>query len=535
MNVVVEAELDKRLEELRLNNPETERKVKIALRQFLTQTDTTITLNVNPYNANMIREWLMKHYPEISVTTVNKRQNGTEDIVLRKGQKMPMFIDQSILSIDQLVNSLNSNGVVKNSVKDNLYRLVKGNTYSVTLNLNSDNANKVKQWAEEYGYEVSLRTAQNGLVDITIRRHKKVSSLDRPQSNQNLNTGLPKHLDHNFYRGIKHVYEALKGTSFFDYYSTLSDEKKELFLSFMWGVYMRSVNETQKSNPELFGQIGSVRTLFSKLNKHNIISEFEARLERAERQTKMAIEILEQKFSKENKSLKNFLGSNYKEFEKALKYIFMEWKFDDNTINSILNSISYQTIDKLYKALIDFRAKNHRHSPGKDVSNQDLAEISLSTILFSKMFGVDSELILAIIGQESNFRKQAWNDGNIGMTQQSGQGWNMYVFGSRYPGMLENYMKARFKRAGWQGNPDYQSPLVNRTLLANQNITMQIYTGVITLVGKAIEKYGTNTDLSNLDNRKDVVYQIARGYNGSKLANSYASAVVSSPLWNLDL
>lgn len=555
MNTTTELGLDARLQELNLNNSSTEYKVKQALRSFLTGSTSVLQLNVNPYNADKIEEWIEKYYSDISVNVVNKRADGTVDIVLRKGKK-PTTID----SIDQLVDSLNSNRAVKEAVKSGLERLVFGRVDTITFNLNIQNAEKLKRWAEEQGYNAIMSLPfSDGTVNITIRRSSTTSSQNKPTvqqgSAENLTTSrqvssptkqgsaeLPQHLIHKHYTGIMKTYEGLKyNEKLFSYYKTLSVQEKEVFLSFLWGKYMRSVPEHRRGDPDLWRVDTS--KMFSEFNGDELISEFQKRLERAKRQTELVVSALEEKFNKHNQSLNSFLGSNFNKFKTSLTLILMEWSMSDNTIESILNSLSYDNINKLYRILIEYRDKDSingikyvRHSPHNNIPNQDLAEVAISTLLLGKMFGVDPELTLAIIGQESNFNKKAHDSGNIGMTQQSMLGWSLYVSGNNYPNILENYMRSRFKRANWEDKVEYMSPLVNRTLLANEYITMQIYTGVVTLVGKAIEIRGANTDLSDLDKRKDLVYNIALRYNGSPAhMGAYAWNVKNSPFWNLDL
>lgn len=523
--------LQNNLEELRLNNPLTEKKVKEAIQIFIKSNNESLTLNVNPYNAEQIRKWAEQN--GFSTEIVRRYNNGTVDIVLRK-QKNTININE----IEQVVSSLSSTKAVKDSVRNKLQMLEAGKLDRVTINLNPRNAAILQEWATRNNYKFTTRQRSDGTVDLEIYRINPFPLPQYQNSNQSKSKTLTmvKSLDDNFYTSIRYTFEALKAVhgnnqKLLSFYNSLTEEEKGLFLSFLWGKYLLKSNI--KSDPELWDKNlrREMSTFLSQQSLDNLIQEFTDKLQRSKKQMETIMDILKSKAEKRNINLEQFLGAeNLKEFQRGLTYFLFEWNID--ILENLIASMDFDRVIKIYNTLKNLKFEQNRHSPNRTVSDQDLATIALSVTFFEKLFGVDSRLALAIIGQESNFNKKARNAGNLGLTQQSKQGWNLYLANPNYNEKIERYLENRLGRVGIKtNNIEFLSPAISRAMM-KENIFAQVYTGYITIVGKAIEKYGEKVDLRNLVDKKGYVYTIAFSYNGHPLHQSgYARSVQNSVFW----
>ncbi|MEM1893603.1 MAG: hypothetical protein QXV16_00360, partial [Candidatus Anstonellales archaeon] len=324
--------------------------------------------------------------------------------------------------------------------------------------------------------------------------------------------------------------------SLLKFYNELSENDQIKFLAYLLGRFYSNYPQLASQSPELWylNVREQFRRYISNLDMDLIMWQFNSHLTRAKRQADMVIEQIQQNFRVRGANLEALIGEKgMRELRESLEYMFFEFKFKDDDVKRFAQGISYSNFSYVYDKLIELRGKGYRHSPKKNISDQELARIALSVIITSKFFGVDYRLLLAIIGQETNFDESSYGRSGVGLTQQTSMGWIQYSI--KLPKYYENYLK-RVKGI----DVDYNVPMIHRLYLADFSTTkideghtlLQVVTGALTIIGKAIEQGILN--VSNMKGRSEELYRLGVAYNGHPAhRHSYGRRIRDSVFWTL--
>ncbi|MCS7122410.1 MAG: hypothetical protein NZ908_00410 [Candidatus Micrarchaeota archaeon] len=549
------------IQDLDLRNDSVERKVKSLLEDFLPDPERrSIILNLGQDSIRRLRDWIEKYGDWIEdkynirlriVETGFVKPDGTRDIIVMKDRDIDEK-DRKEEEIRNLVGSLNLPSSIKDELFLSLRSLVNGTRDSAIFNLNPNNANKIAEWAKRNGLSVEILSKyQNGTIDIQVTRHKgRVNSVQNQvmsRTTQRYDLNLPEILRvnwNNLYAGgLVNSFIALErfhsdNRAFVEWFNSLSDHKKLMFLSYILGKFYSAYPRLSATSPELWDK--DVRNQFytfvSRLDIQSQTEKFQIHLVRAERQAEMVVDILERNFRAKGADLRMIIGDKgMKELREGLNYTFMEFVFRDEDVRKLAEGISYEYFNKAYRFVLDLRDRSsHRHSPKDNISDQQLARIVLGTTITEKFFGVDRRLMLAIIGQETNFDESAYGRSGVGLTQQTRMGW--IQFSIKFPNHYIDYL-----RNVKEIQVDYNVSMITRAFLADfstvgideGNFLLQILTGTLTLIGKARE-LGIR-DLRDMEGRRKELYELGAAYNGHPINKDYGRNIASSPFLNSKL
>ncbi|MEM4149311.1 MAG: hypothetical protein QXQ78_01680 [Candidatus Anstonellales archaeon] len=542
------------LDKLKLLNPTVERKVREEIKKVLDGQVDRVRLNLGSDSIRRLNEWIQQNdLPLEVIRTGFKYPNGTEDIIVRrtgKGKIPTESKESTIESINSLVGSLSTTQNVRETVRSALLKLVLGRDDSVTLNLNESNASKIQEWAKKNGYNTAIvRRYSNGTVDLLIstgeiQTSKHAASKNKiPKSSFELPRVLSSNWDNIYAGGLRWAYTYLSlyhsdNDSLLKFYNGLSENDQIKFLAYLLGRFYSNYPKLASQSPELWNE--NVREQFRKyisnLDMDVIIEQFNTHLTRARKQANMVVEQIQQNFRARGANLEALIGEKgMRELQESLEYMFFEFKFKDDDVERLAQGISYSNFSYVYDKLIELRGKGYRHSPKKNISDQELARIALSVIITDKFFGVDYRLLLAIIGQETNFDESAYGRSGVGLTQQTRMGWIQYSI--KLPTYYENYLK-RVKGI----DVDYNVPMIHRLYLADFNTPnideghtlLQVLAGALTIIGKATEQGISN--VSNMKGRSKELHILGVAYNGHPdldLRHNYGRGIRSSKFWEL--
>ncbi|MEM1700580.1 MAG: hypothetical protein QW785_00775 [Candidatus Anstonellales archaeon] len=540
------------LDKLKLPNPTVERKVREEIGKVLDGQVDRVRLNLGSESIRRLNEWIQQNdLPLEIIRTGFKYQNGTEDIIVRRTGKKKIATESkesTLESINSLVGSLSTTQNVRESVRSGLLKLVLGRNDSVTFNLNQSNASKIQEWAKKNGYNAAIvRRHSNGTVDLLVST-KEIQTSKQTASKNNVTKSsfeLPKVLSSNwdnvYAGGLRWAYTYLtlyhsNNNSLLKFYNELSENDQIKFLAYLLGRFYSNYPQLASQSPELWylNVREQFRRYISNLDMDLIMRQFNSHLTRAKRQADMVIEQIQQNFRARGANLEALIGEKgMRELRESLEYIFFEFKFKDDDVKRFAQGISYSNFSYVYDKLIELRGKGYRHSPKKNISDQELARIALSVIITSKFFGVDYRLLLAIIGQETNFDESSYGRSGVGLTQQTSMGWIQYSI--KLPKYYENYLK-RVKGI----DVDYNVPMIHRLYLADFSTTkideghtlLQVVTGALTIIGKAIEQGILN--VSNMKGRSEELYRLGVAYNGHPAhRHNYGRRIRDSVFWTL--
>lgn len=540
------------LDKLKLLNPTVERKVREEIGKVLDGQVDRVRLNLGSDSIRRLNEWIQQNdLPLEIIRTGFKYSNGTEDIIVRrtgKGKIATESKESTLESINSLVGSLSTTQNVRESVRSSLLKLVLGRDDSVTFNLNQSNANKIQEWAKKNGYNTAIvRRYSNGTVDLVVST-KEIQTSKQTASNNNVTKSLfelPKVLSSNwdnvYAGGLRWAYTYLalyhsNNNSLLKFYNELSENDQIKFLAYLLGRFYSNYPQLASQSPELWylNVREQFRKYISNLDMNLIMQQFNSHLTRAKRQADMVIEQIQQNFRARGANLEALIGEKgMRELRESLEYIFFEFKFKDDDVGRFAQGISYSNFSYVYNKLIELRGKGYRHSPKNNISDQELARIALSTIITDKFFGVDYRLLLAIIGQETNFDESSYGRSGVGLTQQTRMGWIQYSI--KLPKYYENYLK-RVKGI----DVGYNVPMIHRLYLADFSTTkideghtlLQVVTGALTIIGKATEQGILN--VSNMKGRSEELYRLGVAYNGHPAhRHNYGIRIRNSIFWTL--